>query len=260
MPILDIFDSSGEPKPYARLAVIAAMCFPSPRDSEKRAQYNIAVAYEAISQSEIGAQASEQTAPMFKQLFPGLKALFDAKVAGAWRMFRHFGGSRTLTRAPLGPRRTLDDAMKDQALSGRCAGEMLLFVLAHDKARPGDASLRAARLALSKHLGWAETKVRIAWEQFRGVAHLWAAYRLTRADDLMQPLRGDGLAQFLADAEFLRCEIANISRRGAANPFQPEAETWALPPGADVGAAAVAVPPFGPKHEKLLAEARPSLT
>ena len=278
MPILDIFDTSGEPKRYARLTVVAAMCFPGSDDSVQGAWLSTAFASYKISQLEISQffgreqiskilgqeeiseiLGQEQISEMIAEAFPEMARGFDAQAAASRRMFEHFGGHRALTRNPRGVRATIDHAIENRAYRAGYAGGILIFLLAQDKACQGDASLRAVLSVFSQHARWSEKKIRDIWVEFRGVAHLWGAFQLSAANNIVQLLEGGGLVQFLADAEFLRREVGNISRRSATKPLQPETDTWTLPAGANVGTAAVAVPPFGPEQERMLEEARVSL-
>ena len=265
MPILDIFDTSGEPKPYARLTVIAAMCFPGSDDSVQRAGFSTAFASDKISQWEISQLevshilGQEQISEMIAEVFPDWARGFDAEADASRRMFERFGGHRALARNPRGVKETIDHAIENRAYRAGYAGGILIFLLAQDKACQGDASLRVVLSVFSQHKRWSEKKIRDIWVEFRGVAHLWGAFQLSPANNIVQLLEGGGLVQFLADAEFLRREVGNISRRSATKPLQPETDTWTLPAGANVGTAAVAVPPFGPEQERMLEEARVSL-
>ena len=164
MPILDIFDTSGEPKPYARLTVIAAMCFPGSDDSVQRAGFSTAFASDKISQWEISQLevshilGQEQISEMIAEVFPDWARGFDAEADASRRMFERFGGHRALARNPRGVKETIDHAIENRAYRAGYAGGILIFLLAQDKACQGDASLRAVLSVFSQHARWSEKK------------------------------------------------------------------------------------------------------
>ena len=167
----------------------------------------------------------------------------------AWRRFHENGGVRAI--ADINATKFLGDAMQLEVFRGKAAGEMLLFMLAHNVAVPDQASVRTARAVNARLAGKSDEWAKVVWAQFRGVAHLWGAYRLCGKKSLLTAIDGDHLEPFLANAEFLRMEAERLPRHGYPNPLQPRDETWTAP-YMRLPDPTVAIPAWTARNEKLL--------
>ncbi len=230
MPFLRVLEEDGQRSEGAPGNVIAAMLFPKCRATQQLFQ---------AAASVDGVGYWEETA----EVFPPLAGLSRALARACEQRLRIAGGLRVFASSKPGPREMIDHAMRQEAVYGQAAGQMLLFMLAHDKAMPGQASVRTARRIVTKFAGksekWGPRRVGAKedfWSHYRGVAHLWAVYTIREKEkirlgqgNLLEALNGRNLEPFLADAEHLRAEAELLPRHGDERPLMPPDEQWRAP-------------------------------
>lgn len=132
---------------------------------------------------------------------------------------------------------------------GTVAGLLLLKVLQLYDQNSTTATLDRARTEISGELQQMKAKtarpkdLRSSWNEYRSVAHLWAARvhwdRLSQTDegstlkmssDAFLPPRPAQLAAFLALAETFRERGERIKHKNAATPILKADQMWRLPP------------------------------
>lgn len=253
MHVLEIIDD-GQRVRGAASNVIAAMVFP--KDRKDTSGHTISAALMRRSLRVAGAAVAIAHWDDLAERWPNLEGLSKGFSRLAWRRFQENGGVRAV--ADINATTFLKDAMQLEALRGQAAGEMLLFMLAHNVAVPDQASVRTARAVNARLSGKSDEWAKVVWAQFRGVAHLWGAYRLCGKKSLLTAIDGDHLEPFLADAEFLRMEAERLPRHGHPNSLQPRDETWTAP-SMRLPAPTAVIPAWTERHEKLLREVRQDL-
>lgn len=254
MPVLEIIDGNGQRVRGAASNVIAAMVFP--KDRKDTSGHTISAAALRRNLGVASAAVAIREWEDLAERFPDIDGVFKVLSRLARQRFEENGGVRAV--ADINATNFLWDAMRLEALRGQAAGEALLFMLAHNAAHSGQASVRTTRHVIARLGGKSDAWAKLVWAQFRGVAHLWGAYRLCGEKSLLTAIDGDQLEPFLANAEILRMEADRLPRHGYHNPLQSRDETWTAP-SIRLPAPTVAIPAWTARHEQMLRQARQHL-
>lgn len=113
---------------------------------------------------------------------------------------------------------TVFDRAAESARGGSVAGDVLLYLAEMAKTGVNEPSIRKAIYVASDYLsdatcgdgkkpGASDPSIRKAWEEFKPVAHLWAAFRICQFGGNEFPslpfdLDGDAFSRFLSVADF----------------------------------------------------------
>lgn len=148
MPILNVFNAGGKLLPDAAIRVMLAMTIPMPNDQQSQRTFLAGVVEEAINCEDAVSYESS-------------KALSS-----------------------------LIDLIAERAPAGSLAGEILLQYISLKYHKPEHASLNKARWTCRRNAleGWAladgkkvptsDKRFKDFWTEYRGVAHLWAAWQI----------------------------------------------------------------------------------
>lgn len=202
VPVLDILDGKGGLRTHttgvneAGIQVLAVMSYPS--DELKRNEMIMAGIQDALQESD------RATPPNIS------KTVF--------------------ARGAEGIQKDFDRALK----GGQITGETLLCLRRLAEHRPQDATLSRARyLVEMARIATGtqpsnEKSLRVAWNNFKTVSHLWAAFVDCRGND--EFLGHDRLAEFLGLADLYARFAIRYRSPGATEPmFANAAEIWEIP-------------------------------
>lgn len=254
MHVLEIIGDGGQRVRGAASNVIAAMVFPKDRKDDSGRTISAALMRRSLRVA--GATVAISYWDDLAEHMPNLEGFFKRFSRLSCQRFQENGGFRAV--ADINATKFIGDAMQFEAFQGQAAGEMLLFMLGHNAAHRGQASVRTAQAIIAGLGGKSDEWAKRVWAQFRGVAHLWGAYRLCGEKSLLPAIDGDQLEPFLSNAEFFRMEAEEIPRHGYLNPLQPRDEIWAAP-SMRLPAATAAIPAWTARHAKLLRKVRKEL-
>ncbi len=158
-------------------------------------------------------------------------ALFDAMEAAAF-LFKNRGhyGSGVRNHLLLHEHQLRSGKM----WRGLLAGHTLMLTLAKAEAGEKRTSVNAAlsdlQPALERRLGWGNgagiTELKAAWQDFRPVAHLWAAREAEIVGDRYDPLL---VLEWLTVAEELRRRGEALRPPRAKTPVLDPGTTWRMP-------------------------------
>jgi hypothetical protein len=134
------------------------------------------------------------------------------------------------------------------AYGGAVAGDILLYIAEMHLTGHKEPSVRKAVYLAEDYLANAvdgygkkgatsNISIRKCWEEYKTVAHLWAAFRVCQLtpdkdfSNLYDTLFGDNLGQFLAIAEAYRHfgEVFKPSRIKSQESLLPKNKTWRVP-------------------------------
>gem|GEM_PF-5002746 len=237
MPYMDLGDENGALNLYDFETVWATMAHP--RDETARLHY-MARSRERFA-AEIEKKMTEQTeTPMTKEQ----AAMATGLHLGFW--LAPIGGFPTLTEAPPYPE--VVERQQRSAWPGCAAGDVLLYLLQIDAAGiPSSVNkavfvardyLQGAKDGEGENIGASERYIRQCWEDFKPVAHLWAAYRVWQFNDdpegregpeSFSPFQMDSLRPFLALSEKLADLGAAHVAHGRREPTLAPDQLWRVP-------------------------------
>lgn len=222
MPVIPT-ERQGRQTLVSPLALRAIMAFP--KDEEQRRRYLAAFHGYAIGQMETFLRQR----PDFEPYSMGRK--LGEHVGG---VLGPLGGFAALSQAP--PFLEMERRADDSSWPGAIAGDLLISLIQMRAAGLESSVSKAVAIALDSLAratpaegttgGRTERYVRQAWENFKPVCHLWAAYRS------LEPVTGNGQDRvdiLLALSHVLLGLALSLQPKGAREPLLRAEDMWRLP-------------------------------